>query len=109
MSAAANDITAVLLAAGKGVRMQSELPKVLHPLNGTPLIRHVIDSVMAAGIRDIIDLRPLGPSLVTAKTITLAKTADLELIRLVLPVGKELPTHKVPGEITVQCLEGRVA
>ncbi len=54
MSAAANDITAVLLAAGKGVRMQSELPKVLHPLNGTPLIRHVIDSVMAAGIRDII-------------------------------------------------------
>ena len=54
MSAATNDITAVLLAAGKGVRMQSELPKVLHPLNGTPLIRHVIDSVMAAGIRDII-------------------------------------------------------
>lgn len=45
----------------------------------------------------------------TAKTTTLAKTADLELIRLVLPVGKELPTHKVPGEITVQCLEGRVA
>ncbi len=37
------------------------------------------------------------------------KTADLELIRLVLPAGKEIATHKAPGEITVQCLEGRVA
>ena len=36
-------------------------------------------------------------------------SADLELIRLVLPAGKEIPTHKAPGEITVQCLEGRVA
>jgi quercetin dioxygenase-like cupin family protein len=32
----------------------------------------------------------------------------LELIRLVLPAGKEIPSHKAPGEITVQCLEGRV-
>ena len=51
---------------------------------------------------------PLGRALATAKTTTLAKTADLELIRLVVPAGKELPTHKVAGEITVQCLEGRV-
>jgi quercetin dioxygenase-like cupin family protein len=58
---------------------------------------------------DIVDLRPLGRALATAKTTTLVKTADLELIRLVLSAGKELPTHKVPGEITVQCLEGRVA
>lgn len=51
----------------------------------------------------------LGAALGSSKTMNLAKTADLELIRLVLPAGKELPTHKAPGEITVQCLEGRVA
>ena len=51
----------------------------------------------------------LGPALGNATTTTLVKTNDLELIRLVLPAGKEIPTHKAPGEITVQCLEGRVA
>ena len=50
-----------------------------------------------------------GPELAATKTATLYKTDDLELIRLVLPPGKEIATHKAPGEITVQCLEGRVA
>jgi quercetin dioxygenase-like cupin family protein len=52
---------------------------------------------------------PLGAALCSSKTATLVKTAELELIRLVLPAGKEIPTHKARGEITVQCLEGRVA
>jgi quercetin dioxygenase-like cupin family protein len=52
---------------------------------------------------------PLGANLPRSKTTTLVKTTDLELIRLVLPAGKEIPTHKALGEITVQCLEGRVA
>jgi quercetin dioxygenase-like cupin family protein len=43
------------------------------------------------------------------KTTTLVKTDDLEVIRLVVPAGKEIPTHKAPGPITVQCLEGRVS
>lgn len=30
------------------------------------------------------------------------------MIRLVMPAGKKLPPHRVPGEIMVQCLEGRV-
>jgi bifunctional UDP-N-acetylglucosamine pyrophosphorylase/glucosamine-1-phosphate N-acetyltransferase len=34
----------VILAAGMGKRMQSALPKVLHPLAGQPLLRHVIDT-----------------------------------------------------------------
>jgi quercetin dioxygenase-like cupin family protein len=33
----------------------------------------------------------------------------LQVIRLVIPAGKEIPGHQAPGEITVQCLEGRVA
>src|SRR5207302_3849615 len=38
---------AVILAAGLGRRMQSALPKVLHPLGGRPLILHVIDTAAA--------------------------------------------------------------
>ncbi len=38
-------IRALILAAGRGTRMRSDLPKVLHPLNGRPLIRHVVDAV----------------------------------------------------------------
>jgi quercetin dioxygenase-like cupin family protein len=57
----------------------------------------------------VIDVRPLGPALRQSLTTTLIKTARLEVIRLVLPAGKDIPPHKVAGEITVQCLEGRVA
>jgi quercetin dioxygenase-like cupin family protein len=57
----------------------------------------------------VIDIRPLGPAVSKTVTTTLVKTDKIELIRLVVPAGKEIPPHKVAGEITVQCLEGRVA
>jgi quercetin dioxygenase-like cupin family protein len=53
-------------------------------------------------------LLPLRNDLGSSKTTTLVKTDDLELIRLVLPAGKEIPMHQANGEITVQCLEGRI-
>lgn len=65
-------------------------------------------SIRHAQSGEVVSL-PLGTALRGSETTTLAKTADLELIRLVLPAGKEIATHKAPGEITVQCLEGRVA
>ncbi len=40
-----NNIAAVILAAGHGTRMKSELPKVMHRLDGKPLIEHVIETV----------------------------------------------------------------
>jgi len=65
-------------------------------------------SIRHATAGEVIQL-PLGAALRSSKTTTLVKTDELELIRLVLPAGKEIPTHKAPGPITVQSLEGRVA
>lgn len=58
---------------------------------------------------DLIDIRPLGEALKDARTTTLIKTDSLEVIRLILPAGKEIARHAVPGEITVQGLEGRIS
>lgn len=65
-------------------------------------------SIPHAKSGEVIEL-PLGAALGDSKTTTLVKLANLELIRLVIPAGKDIPSHKTPGEIAVQCLEGRVA
>ena len=41
---------AIVLAAGKGTRMKSALPKVLHKIAGAPMIAHVLSAAQAAGI-----------------------------------------------------------
>jgi len=41
------DLAAVILAAGKGVRMKSDLPKVFHTLLGEPMLSYVLKSVAA--------------------------------------------------------------
>ena len=47
-------LTAVILAAGKGTRMKSELPKVLHKVGGQAMLTHVMNAAEAAGCRDIV-------------------------------------------------------
>jgi bifunctional UDP-N-acetylglucosamine pyrophosphorylase/glucosamine-1-phosphate N-acetyltransferase/UDP-N-acetylglucosamine pyrophosphorylase len=46
--------TAVVLAAGMGTRMKSDLPKVLCPVLGRPMIEFVLDALAAAGVSRII-------------------------------------------------------
>jgi len=56
-----------------------------------------------------LDIPRLGPVPAEARTQTLFKTAELEVMRLVVLKGKHMPTHSVARSITLQCLEGCVA
>ncbi|HEY2414177.1 MAG TPA: NTP transferase domain-containing protein [Pirellulaceae bacterium] len=49
-----DDTLAVVLAAGLGTRMKSDLPKVLIPVLGRPMIEYVLDALAAAGIKRTI-------------------------------------------------------
>ena len=51
---AADGVAAIVLAAGLGKRMQSDLPKVLHRARGRPLVEHVLDAVRAAGVERVV-------------------------------------------------------
>ena len=59
-------LTAVILAAGKGTRMKSKLPKVLHKVGGRPMVEHVLDAAEAAGCRDNVVVIGHGADLVEA-------------------------------------------
>lgn len=55
---------AIILAAGKGVRMNSGMPKVMHSICAKPMLKFVLDSVKALKIKDIIVVVGLGADLV---------------------------------------------
>ncbi|HCR3992849.1 TPA: bifunctional UDP-N-acetylglucosamine diphosphorylase/glucosamine-1-phosphate N-acetyltransferase GlmU [Morganella morganii] len=48
-----NAKSVVILAAGKGTRMYSALPKVLHHLAGKPMVQHVIDTALSLGAQNV--------------------------------------------------------
>ena len=54
----------IILAAGKGTRMRSRLPKVLQPLAGQPLLGHVINTAKKLNAEEIITIYGHGGELV---------------------------------------------
>lgn len=50
----AQPLTAIILAAGKGTRMKSELPKGLHEVCGLPILEHIRRAVTGCGVEDPI-------------------------------------------------------
>ena len=48
------NIAAIILGAGKGTRMKSSLPKVLMPVDGKPMIRHIIDTLEELKVDKIV-------------------------------------------------------
>ena len=105
-------LTALILAAGIGTRMKSARPKVLHPLAGRPMIRHLLATIASLGperavvvvgpeMRDveaavaplpsIVQARPLG----TGDAVKAATDALPELGGTVLVVYGDSPGSKL--------------
>lgn len=59
-----SDFAAVILAAGKGTRMKSDLPKVMHQIAGKTLIDHVLGRVGELGLVDVITVVGHGREIV---------------------------------------------
>ncbi|WP_317202610.1 cupin domain-containing protein [Janthinobacterium sp.] len=57
---------------------------------------------------DLMQVQGGADDLSRFAAIALAKTDEMEIIRMVLPAGKTMPEHHVPGEITLLCLRGEV-
>jgi len=63
-----NRLVTIILAAGKGKRMKSDLPKVLHPLAGKPLVHYVIELARSVGSSRILLIVGYGRELVINAT-----------------------------------------
>ncbi|MBR7796761.1 bifunctional UDP-N-acetylglucosamine diphosphorylase/glucosamine-1-phosphate N-acetyltransferase GlmU [Agaribacter marinus] len=55
---------AVVLAAGQGTRMKSKLYKVLHPVAGRPMVKHVIDQINTVKLDEIVTVVGFGADMV---------------------------------------------
>lgn len=73
----ARPVAVVILAAGKGTRMKSDLPKVLFPVGGRPMIEYVLDALHAVGISRIVVVVGYRADLVQK---TLAHSPGLEFV-----------------------------
>ena len=71
-------ITAILLAAGQGTRMKSDLPKVLHPIAGKPMIRHALDAMAHASTETPVVVVGHGAEAVIAYLGASARTVRQE-------------------------------
>lgn len=56
----------------------------------------------------VVQILSSDGTLPSEQSYAIFKSEQLEVMRLVLPAGKAFPPHRVAGEITVQCLAGRL-
>lgn len=62
-----------------------------------------------AAFLDVIDIRTPHLEHGEAVSVSLMKTAHMQLLQLALPASKGLPQHAVAGEITIHCIAGEVS
>jgi bifunctional UDP-N-acetylglucosamine pyrophosphorylase/glucosamine-1-phosphate N-acetyltransferase len=80
-----NSVLAVVLAAGKGARMKTELPKVMHALAGAPLLAHVLTAAKGASIDRICAV--IAPGMEEVEVVARALDPDLAVFVQAEPQG----------------------
>jgi bifunctional UDP-N-acetylglucosamine pyrophosphorylase/glucosamine-1-phosphate N-acetyltransferase len=79
--ASALAVDVVVMAAGKGTRMKSRLPKVLHRLGGRALLQHVLDTAAALEARRVVVVTGHGAEQVEAGVTSRKQAGALEFVR----------------------------
>lgn len=97
------EMVAIVLAAGRGTRMKSDTPKVLHQIFGKPIIAYVLDALRSAGVNDIITVAGFGSD-------SLRKAVDTKVViqKRLLGSGDAVATakgllSKYAGNVIVIC------
>ncbi len=75
-------LAAVILAAGQGTRMKSDLHKVLHPIAGRPMLLHLLDNIAAAGAAEQIVVVGAGREQIEAAVVPLGVRTVLQAEQL---------------------------
>lgn len=99
------NLAAVILAAGKGTRMKSKLPKVLHKLCGSPMLSYVMEAVTSAGVEKTVVVVGYGADLVAREVEGAAQVAlqaeQLGTAHALMQAGPFL--RDFPGQLLVLC------
>lgn len=99
------ELAAVILAAGKGTRMKSDLPKVLHHICGQPMLGHVLNTVAGAGVTRTVVVAGFGfkqvADFVGNNARVVLQEEQLGTAHALLQAGGELSDF--PGDLLVVC------
>jgi bifunctional UDP-N-acetylglucosamine pyrophosphorylase/glucosamine-1-phosphate N-acetyltransferase len=85
------DVAAVVLAAGLGTRFRSQLAKVMHPVAGRTLLRHVLEAVRPLGLRQVVVVVGHQADEVAAE----ARSAGLDNLEIVVQHDQQGTGHAV--------------
>src|SRR5665647_3662242 len=100
------NLATVILAAGKGTRMKSKTPKVLHNICGSTMLSYVIDAADGAGVKKIIVVVGYGADWVAREVEGRAQVAhqaeQLGTAHALMQAGTFLSDFK--GQLIVLCL-----
>jgi bifunctional UDP-N-acetylglucosamine pyrophosphorylase/glucosamine-1-phosphate N-acetyltransferase len=103
---------AIILGAGKGTRMKSDLPKVCHPIGGAPMIRAVVDACLAAGCGRIVAIVGYKQEVVRDALASYGSVVQFAVQEEQLGTGhavrsaKDLFTGLLPGQLDTFVLCG---
>jgi bifunctional UDP-N-acetylglucosamine pyrophosphorylase / glucosamine-1-phosphate N-acetyltransferase len=99
-------VDVVIMAAGKGTRMKSSTPKVLHLLAGRPLLHHVLNTAASLNARQVVVITGHGAEQVEASCASAASAGfDLQFVRQEPQLGTG---HAVQQALPVLADDGMV-